>query len=190
MDDETDEVAVGMTARGRVRAGIAASAVALVTLTGCANASPGVAAYVNDTKITDRQLTSAVAGISSTLEEGQQVSAPAVLNAMIHGAIADQLAAKNAIVITDSQRDALLKGSNLAGLVTVPAARPVAYDVADQEIVSKTLGAQAYLTATEAQRVTVNPRYGVLDRKQKLIITDQSGSLANPAITPTPQVPQ
>jgi hypothetical protein len=37
--------------------------------------------------------------------------------------------------------------------------------------------------------VTVNPRYGVLDEQQKLISTDQSGSLARPASpspTPTP----
>jgi hypothetical protein len=173
-----------------IRAGVAASVVGLVALAGCANAEPGVAAYVDGTKITDREVTSAVDGITSTLQEGQEVSTPAVLNAMIHGAIAANLAAKNNIVITDSQRDTLLKDSNLAALVKVPSARVVAYDVADQEIVSKQLGADAYLAATEQQQVTLNPRYGVLDPKQKLIVSDQSGGLANPAITPSPTVPQ
>jgi hypothetical protein len=200
MRTSVDEVAVslgpGVLSSGvlspgrRVRAGVAASVLVLVALAGCANAEPGVAAYVDGTKITDRELTAAVEGVTSTLEEGQQVSTPAVLNAMIHGAIAEQLAAKDNIVITDTQRDTVLKDSNLANLVNVPAARPIAYDVADQQIVSTKLGAQAYLAAVEQKRVTLNPRFGVLDPKQKLIVSDQSGGLANPAITPTPAVPQ
>ncbi len=178
------------TTGSRVRAGVAASVVTLVALTGCANAEPGVVAYVDGTKITDRQVSAAVEGISSTLQEGQQVSTPAVVNAMIHGAIAEHLAAQNNIVITDGQRDALIKESNLAGLVGVPSARPVAYDIADQQIVSTKLGPEAYLAAAEQQRVTLNPRYGVLDPEQKLIVSDQSGGLADPESTPTPSVPQ
>jgi hypothetical protein len=171
-----------------VRAGTAV--LTLATLVGCANAQPGVAAYVDGTKITDHQVSAAVSGISGTLQEGQQVSTPAVVNALIHGVIAEQVAAKNNIVITDSERDALLKGSTLANLINVPAAKPVAYDVADQEIVSKKVGSAAYLAAVEQQQVTLNPRYGVLDEKQKLIITDKSGSLADPASGPSPEVPQ
>lgn len=200
MDDdeahEVTEVRVAVvlsrvrTTGNRVRVGVAASVVTLVALAGCANAEPGVAAYVDGTKITDRQVNAAVEGITSTLQEGQQVSTPAVLNAMIHGAIAEHLAEQNSIAITDSQRDVLLKDSNLASLVNVPSARTVAYDVADQQIVSTKLGPDAYLAAVEQQQVTLNPRYGVLDPKQKLIVSDQSGGLANPAITPTPAIPQ
>jgi len=169
---------------------VAASVVALVALAGCANAEPGVAAYVDGTKITDREVTTAAEGISGTLEGGRQVPVQAVLNAMIHGVIAERLAAQNQIAITDSERDVVLKEIDLAGLVDVPSAKSVAYDIADQSIVANKLGAQAYLAATEQQDVTLNPRYGVLDPKQKLILGDQSGGLADPAITPTPPVPQ
>lgn len=179
-----------MSAQHGVRAGaVAATVAALIGLAGCSGAEPGVAAYVDGTKITDTQVSAAVAGISATLAEGQQVSTPAVINAMIHGAIAEQLAAANNIAISDTERETLLKGSNLESLVTVPDARSVAYDVADQQIVSTKLGAEAYLAAVAQQDVTLNPRYGVLDPAQKLIVTDESGSLAKPG-TPTPEIPQ
>ena len=63
-----------------------------------------------------------------------------MVNVLIHGAIADQIAAANKIAITDGERDALLKSSNLAPLLDVPQGRPVAYDVADQQIVARQAG--------------------------------------------------
>jgi hypothetical protein len=161
--------------------------VALGASAGCANASPSVAAYVDGTSITSAQLDEAVAGVGQTVDPGQQVSSQAVLDAMIHGVIADQIAAKNNVTVTDADRDAALKGSNLEPLLPIPAAKAVAYDVADQQIVAQKVGSQPYLDQVASQQVTVNPRYGVLDEKQKLIVTDQSGSLARPASpTPTP----
>lgn len=171
---------------------LAAASVAVVALgatAGCANASPSVAAYVDGTAITSKQLDASVAGVGQTVEQGQQVSPQAVLDAMVHGAIADRIAAKNNVVVTDVERRAALEGSNLEPLLPIPAAAEVAYDVADQQIVAQKIGSQPYLDQVAQQQVTVNPRYGVLDEKQKLIITDQSGSLARPASpspTPTP----
>ena len=171
---------------------LAAASVAFLALgatAGCANASPAVAAYVDGTVITSKQLDAAVAGVGQTVEQGQQVSAQAVLDAMVHGVIADRIAAKNNVVVTDVERKAALQGSNLEPLLPIPAAAEVAYDVADQQIVAQKIGAQPYLDQVAQQQVTVNPRYGVLDEKQKLIVTDQSGSLALPASpspTPTP----
>jgi hypothetical protein len=162
---------------------------AIGTTAGCANASPSVAAYVDGTPITSAQLDAAVAGVGKTVEQGQQVSAQAVLNALVHGVIADQIAAKNGIVVTDAERGAALQGSNLEPLLPIPAAAEVAYDVADQQIVAQKIGAQPYLDQVAQQKVTLNPRYGVLDEKQKLIVGDESGSLAEPASpspTPTP----
>ena len=163
--------------------------VAIGATAGCANASPSVAAYVDGTPITSKQLDVAVAGVGKTVEQGQQVSPQAVLDAMVHGVIADQIAAKNNITVTDADRDAVLKGSNLEPLLPIPGAADVARDVADQQIVAQKVGAQPYLDQVAQQKVTVNPRYGVLDETQKLIITDQSGSLAEPAspsASPTP----
>jgi hypothetical protein len=174
------------------RSRLAAAALALVALgatAGCANASPSVAAYVDGTAITSAQLETAVAGVGQTVEQGQQVSPQAVLDALIHGVIADQIAAKNNITVTDADRNSVLQGSNLEPLLPIPAAKEVAYDVADQQIVAQKVGAQPYLAQVASQQVTVNPRYGVLDEKQKLIVTDESGSLAkaaSPSPTPTP----
>ena len=153
---------------------------------GCAKAEPSVVAYVGTSRITQQQLDDAVGGVSSILQEGQTVSSAAVANAMIHGLIAEKVAAANKITITDSERDALIKDSNLAGLLNVPEGRPVAYDLADQQIVSGKIGTEAYLAAVREQQVTLNPRFGVLDPQQKTIITDQSASLAEPSPTQTP----
>ncbi len=167
---------------------LAATTVVLLAVgatAGCGNASPSVAAYVDGTSITSAQLDDAVAGVGQTVEQGQQVSSQAVLDALIHGVIADRIAAANNITVTDGERDAALKGSNLEPLLPIPAAKEVAYDVADQQIVAQKVGSQPYLDQVARQQVTVNPRYGVLDENQKLIVTDQSGSLARPA-SPSP----
>mgnify|MGYP003694688835 CR=1 FL=1 len=95
-----------------------------------------------------------------------------------------KLAAANKITITDGERDALIKNSNLAGLLNVPSGRPIAYDVADQQIVAGKLGSEAYLAAVAKEPVTLNPRFGVLDPNQKTIINDKSASLAKPVATP------
>jgi hypothetical protein len=173
--------------RGRNAArAVAFAGVVAVTFSvaGCGNAEPSVVAYVGPSKITQQQVDDAVEGVSSILEEGQTVSRAAIVNALIHGAISEQLAADNRITITDGERDALIKNSNLAGLLNVPKARPVAYDVADQQIVSDRLGTAAYLAAVGEQQVTLNPRFGVLDPNQKTIIADKSASLAEPAPSP------
>ena len=95
----------------------ALAGVVVVTLFagGCAKADPSVAAYVGTSRITQQQVDDAVEGVSSILQEGQQVSPSAVVNAMIHGLIAEKVAAANKITITDGERDALIKNSNLAG---------------------------------------------------------------------------
>ena len=168
------------------RTAVAAGALLALALAGCGQASPGVVAYVGDQTISQRAVEQAVAGLRSTLQEGQSVSAEAVVNAMIQGTIAEQIAARQQIPLTDADRDAVLQGSNLAPLLTVPAAKPVAYDVADQQIVAEKMGSEAFLAALQEVPVTLNPRYGVLDPAQKVIATGQSGSLSLPAPGATP----
>jgi hypothetical protein len=172
----------------RGRRAVAVAGVVVITLfaAGCGKADPSVAAYVGTSRITQQQVDDAVEGVSSILQEGQEVSRAAVVNSLIHGLIAEQIAADHKITITDSERAALIKNSNLAGLLQAPKGRPVAYDLADQQIVSDKVGSEAYLAAVSEAQVTLNPRFGVLDPKQKLIITDKSASLAEPAPTQTP----
>ena len=165
----------------------AAAAVAVVALAGCSNASPSVVAYVGDAQISQRQLEQAVDGLSSTLQEGQTVSTEAVVNAMIQGEMAEQIAAEQDIPLTDADRDAVLAQSELAPLASVPAAREVVYDVADSQLVAQKLGADAFLAEIAQRDVTLNPRYGVLDPAQKTVVTGQTGSLSEPAESaPTP----
>ena len=175
----------GFTHRAR-RVGLGAVLVGLLVTAACTRAEPGVVAYVGQDRISQHQVDEAVSGISSTLEEGQSVSTEAVVNALIHGELADQVAAKEHLVITDADRVAILKDSNLAPLMNVAAAKPVLYDVADAQIVTRKLG-NRYLTEIAKINVTLNPRYGVLDQGQKTIVSDESGSLAKPAApSPTP----
>ena len=173
------------TWQGR-RAGFAGIVLLVLAVSGCANAQPGVAAYVGDDRITQRQVDDAVDAVSTILQEGQTVSTQAVVNAMIHGAMSEQIAEKQGIAITDRERVEVLKNTDLAPLLEVPAARPVLDDIADQQIVVENLG-QRYLTEISTINVTLNPRFGVLDPNQKTIITGQSSSLAEPAdASPTP----
>src|SRR5215212_9923515 len=62
------------------RAGIAGLVLVALTVSGCANAEPSVVAYVDEARITQRQVDDAVDAISGTLEEGQRVSSQAVVN--------------------------------------------------------------------------------------------------------------
>jgi hypothetical protein len=71
----------------------AAACVIALALAGCSNASPSVVAYVGDSELTQTEVEQAIAGIRATLGEGQVVSSEAVLNAMIEGELAAQIAA-------------------------------------------------------------------------------------------------
>lgn len=178
----------------RVRAALTGAVVAFVALTstaltGCANAEPNVVAYVDGTEVTERQLNDAVEGIESTLEPGQEILRDRVVNTLIVGVISTRLAAQNNITLTDTDRDALLKGSQLEPFLSVPKAKPVAYAAADQALVSKALGPEAYFAAVDKIPVTLNPRYGVLDVKQKTLVPGQTGSLALPVEPAAPEAP-
>jgi hypothetical protein len=171
-----------MTPTPRPRRLVAAAAVLLgLALGGCAEASPGVVAYVGDDRITEGQLDEAVAGLTTALEEGQKVSSQAVVSALIQGQLAEQIAVEKQIPLTDAARDAVLKGSTLEPLAAVEGARPVVYDVADSQLVAQKLGDEAYLAEIARRHVTLNPRYGVLDPAQKTVVAGQSGSLSQPA---------
>jgi hypothetical protein len=167
--------------RGR-RLLAAGAIVAVLATAGCSRANPSVVAYVGDDgRVTQTDLDAAVSGISQTLEPGQSVAQSAVINAMIHGEIAAQVAAANNITVTDADRDKVLASSNLAPLLNVPAAKQIAYDVADTQIVPTKVGADAYLAAVKKTPVELNPRFGQLDETQKMIIDASSGSLSTPA---------
>jgi hypothetical protein len=175
-----------MRAWRRIGGGLV-SAAAVLALAGCANAEPSVVAYVGNERITQARFDRAVSGVTSTLQEGQQVSRDAVVNALIHGVLAEQIAADKKVQVTDSQREEFLQATELAVLLGNPDAREVAYDVADQQLVANKVGPEAYVAAVRERSVTLNPRFGVLDPAQKLVTSvEQTGSLSKPAPLATP----
>lgn len=176
--------------RDRLRIAVVAAVGAMLAVSGCASQSGSVVAYVGreGAQVTQRQVDEAVAGVSQTLQPGQQVSQTAVINVLIQGTLADQIAADHSIAITDAERAQAVGQTNLAPLLAVPAAKSVAFDVADTQIVGQRLGASAYLAEIKARPVKLNPRFGILDENQKTIVQDSSGSLSTPApgTSPTP----
>jgi hypothetical protein len=165
----------------RLRRTVVGTVLLGLTLTACGHADPGVAAYVGTEQVSQAQVDQAVKGLGSLAQAGQSVSVAAVVNALIGGELAAQIAAEKNIQITPADRDKVLKGTNVASLVAVPEAQPVVYGLADQAIVTQKLGQTAYLDEVKKWTVTLNPRYGVLDPARKAILADQSGSLSVPA---------
>lgn len=162
------------------------AAVLVLLASGCAGGAPGTVAYVGDSRITQSQLDTALAGVQETLQEGQQVSPSAVVNVMIQGLIARQIADRNNVSLTDAQRNKLVGASELASLLTVPEAKSIAYDLADSQLVATAVGADIYLRDVQATTVELNPRFGVLDPANKTIVDGVSSSLSLPADTTTP----
>lgn len=147
----------------RARIGAAALAMtALVTITGCAEGSPGVVAYVGDTEISTSQLNDAVDGVAEAVGEGQQIQRGAVVDALVRGEVATQVAEDENITITDADRSKLFSGEQGGNeLLANDASKTVAYDLADEQIVAQKLGVEKYLGALKEAQVKLNPRYGV-----------------------------
>lgn len=174
--------------RAAVRSVAAGVLLVALVLTGCAH-SPSNAAVVNGAEISTSELHSTIQGVATSLgAPPEQIQQSAVLGALIHGQLSDQIAAEHKIVITQGQRDAVIKqlegADKLAGN---PDSRAVAYGLVDQQIVLAKLGQDAYLKAIKEATVTLNPRFGSWDQKTGAI-EGSSGSLSQPAI-PTPAKP-
>ncbi|MGI8456994.1 MAG: hypothetical protein ACR2LI_02610 [Propionibacteriaceae bacterium] len=172
-------------ARALLAAAVCASTLAL---TGCAGGAPGVAAEVGDKRITESQVNRAYDGVQQAFGTQAQVNKQAVIDALIRGVICDGLAAQRNITITDAERDARLTGdASGEKLLAVAAAKGVAYDLADEQIIAEKLGADAYTKQLATADVTVNPRYGTWTTVNgQTGLVAKPGSLSSPAATPTP----
>ena len=170
-------------ARVRFAAG-AVAALAVAGLAGCSQNSPGVAAYVGDSEISDRQVNEAVEGVNAAIGEQGPVARQDVITAMVLGEVSAQIAARKNIAIDEADRTAQTNPV----LLTSAAAREVAFDVADTTIVQDQLGSEAFLAEIKATSVTVNPRYGVWnpETRGESILEGEAGSLSRPGAAPTP----
>lgn len=166
----TDTAARPRRARKGLALGGAALAAALV-LGGCSIGSPSEVAVVDGTSITKTQLDNSEAGAKAV---GQQFSNDQLVSVLIQGAVATDVATKQGIQITDSDRDSQLNPS----VLSVPAAHDLAYSLADIQIVSKAVGEDGFKKALASADVKLNPRYGTWDPKQALAVIPGTGSLS------------
>jgi hypothetical protein len=143
---------------------------------GCANASPGVAAYVGDEQITQQQLDDVSKQVDAALKRETPVGA--VLQAMIQGELVAQVARSQNIVITDADRDAVVASSDFGTLASTPGGKSLAYDLADISIVQTKMAPEALKAELAKRTVTLNPRYGVFDQATTQIVGGRSGSLS------------
>ncbi len=178
------------SARRRSRAVRAAALAGVLAITlfaaGCAKADPSVAAYVGDSR--DHPAAGGRRRRGSVQHLARGSAGVSVGRRQRHDPWGHRGAARCRQQDHDHRRRA--RRADQEQQPRRPAQRAqgttVAYDVADQQIVSGKIGSEAYLAAVAKEPVTLNPRFGVLDPNQKTIITDKSASLAKPAATPTP----
>jgi hypothetical protein len=146
--------------RGRRFAGLVVALVAVVATAGCAGSSPDVAAYVGQSSISDSHLHRVTVAADTALGYQGQTGTAGVLNGLVLGEIADQVARDRGLRISDSERDALVSPSNLGPLLRNDEARELAYGLATAELVRMRIGDQAFVAAITSAPVRVNPRYG------------------------------
>jgi len=142
-----------------------------VVLSGCSIGSPSEVAVVDGTSITKTELTNSEAGATAV---GQQFSNDQLLSVLIQGAVADHVASRRGIQITDADRDKQLNPA----VLKVKSAHDLAYTLADIQIVTNEVGKKGFKKAIRKADVKVNPRYGSWTPKKSLAVTPGTGSLS------------
>lgn len=174
---------------------LALVAVTLLAVTGCTAHSGNVAAYVDGSTISDAELSRVASGVEPLLGQGATVSEIGVLSALIRGRLAQGVADRNGIAITDAQRDQDLQGqakssneyATYVSFLGDPDARELAYAIANDDIISQRLGsAQKFITAAQQVPLQMNPRYGewVFSGGDMGIPQNSSGSISEPIARP------
>lgn len=169
---------------GSRRMAAAGAVLTALVAAGCSHASPSVVAYVGDDQISQDQLNQVSSQVDLALKRATPVNA--VLQAMIQGKLVEQIAAAQHIVITDADRDAVVKASDYQTLASTPGGKTLAYDLADIAIVQTKLPPATFKAEVAKRKVTLNPRYGVFDAAKTTIVDGQSGSLSSPPAGATP----
>lgn len=167
-----------------VKAGAVAAALSVVVLSGCSQASPGVAAYVGGDEVTEKELAASYEAVSEAYGPDQQIDKRQVLSAMIRGEIAQQIAERNGVAVTDAERDAMLASTDDGPILLAHAeAKLIGYDLVDANLVAGKLGEEKFVAEFQARKVELNPRYGAW----RDVIVDESTSLSQPVAPDAPQ---
>lgn len=161
---------------------LAAATVAVLALSSCAQVG-GTAATVGDARITDNEVSDASALVAQVVgTEPNQINQGAILQALVRGELADELAARNAITLTNTERDAALAevtDEAILGLAATPDGKEVAYDLVDFALVAQKLGENGLVNGVKNIKVDVNPRYGTWSAAD-FAVSPSLGSLSVP----------
>lgn len=149
---------------------LAAGLVASFALAGCSQVEQtGTAAVVNGERITDDEVQTATREITAQ-PNLDTVTPSQVLQMLAYGKIADPLAAKYGKVISDStvvQALPAFKGASPATLETLRA-----NVLLSQSLQSQNPFGDAFVKAAKEADISINPRYGSIDRAAQLPIKD------------------
>lgn len=147
-------------------AGLAAS----FALTGCSQVEqPGTAAVVNGERITDDEVQTATREIAAQ-PNLDTVSPAQVLQMLAYGKLAEPLAVKYGKVISDSTVVQALPAFKDASPVTLETLR--ANVLLSQNLQSQNAFGDAFVKAAKDADISVNPRYGSVDRSAQLPLKD------------------
>jgi hypothetical protein len=165
---------------------VAALVAGVFALTGCTTPSAGIAAEVDGTTITVRQLEDSLAGAEAAAEFDPAKLRPVALNYMIRAVIVRAAAAQRGLALSTQERSAFLAGQPL--LTTLRADPRVARfvdDTVDVELLGAKLGDTVVTEVGRKARVLVNPRYGTWSVQEASLLGD-TGSISLPAPNSTP----
>lgn len=168
-----------------IRVRIAAMAGAILIVLGAVGCSqqPGVVAYVGDAQVTQSELREAVDAFQQIRPAGQPpVAKAALVNGLIYGELASQIARDNKITITNADRHQLLNPDILAQRDLLP----IVYNFIDPQIVATTMGTEKFKAEVSKREVRVNPRFGTWDPEGQSLMDGSSASLSEIGVVEQP----
>lgn len=162
---------------------LAAVTLGALALVSCAAQNPNDAAIVGNTQVRQADVDQTVAELLAATQAQPGQLRLAVVNTLINGQVAQQLASTNNVPLTDEARAEIVKQvPELVQLSQTEGGRRYVDNATDYVIVARKLGQDKYLTECSRMQISVNPRYGswVPDACQ---LSGASGSLSRVAPT-------
>ena len=150
-------------------------AIATLLLTGCA--SPATAVAVNDTRITERQVTEIAKGCAEIYENSADELRRDVVNNLLMGQLGTAVAADHGVQISAAERTKFLEGTTAGQLMlSNEHCATMADGLAMYLLTFDRVGQDAFIASSGSVAVKLNPRYGVWDATK--ITIAGSGSLS------------
>lgn len=154
----------------------------VLALTGCASGNPQVAAYVDDTQISQAQVDamSTVVVNTGTATTGA-AARTLVVQVLIVNQVARVAAASRGFSVTDAERQQVLAANaGLAKLAQDPVTKDFVNDyITAYELTQTDAGRNAFNDQFAKTTIRVNPRFGVWDPKQDGFVDGSTGSISS-----------